>query len=544
MGAAKELSAMARSVLLVAALLAALIGSGAAARAQQADSAAVGRVDPRSPRAALEDFLALAGRGQFDAAARYFDGSVRMSNGVAAERARKFKAVLDQHLPVDLDFVSSSASGDSGDGLPPNTEQITSIRSSNGVLQPIRMFRSELGVEPAWVFVPTTVGRIDGWYEELGAQWLRERMPEALQRPGLLGVERWQWVALFLLAGIAVVAGWFGGHVTISLARRAVRRTKTTFDDRILKHATGPIRALWGVLVFRILIEFIGLSMSAEYNVTLGLRIASAILITWLLVRMTYVLEEELPSLPVSGEHAQVRSFAPLIGRVARIFLFSIGLIAIVAQFGYSVTTLLTGLGIGGIALAFAAQKTLEHPFGSVAIGIDQPIRIGDWVKIGDAEGEVEAIGLRSTRIRTLARTLIVFPNGRLAEMQMENFGVRDRILLRTVLRLRFDTDADRLRRVRDRIENYLTEHPLVWPERIIVRFKGFGEWSLDVDLVVWIATTDFNIFRAAREEILLNIMDILEAEGVSLAYGAQALMLDRPDADAGAGAGSGAPRI
>src|SRR6185295_11558416 len=139
-------------------------------------------------------------------------------------------------------------------------------------------------------------------------------------------------------------------------------------------------------------------------------------------------------------------------------------------------------------------------------------------------EGEVESIGLRSTRLRTMQRTVVVFPNGRLAEQQMENFGVRDRILLKTVLRLRYDTDAATIRRVRDDIERLLIDHPLVWPDRIIVRFKGFGDSSLDIDVIAWLATTDYNIFRAAREEIYLKIMDIIAAAGAMLVNNVQTL--------------------
>jgi MscS family membrane protein len=335
-----------------------------------------------------------------------------------------------------------------------------------------------------------------------------------------------------VLLAVAIGIGATVGRMVIGVGRRAVRRTKSTFDDRLVTRAAAPLYALFAVLVFRGLVEFAGLSIGAKGVVGLLVRVASVGFFTWLLVRTTYVLEEELPALPVTGHEAQLRSFAPLIGRVARIFMFSIGAIAIVAQFGYPVTTLLTGLGIGGIALAFAAQKTLEHPFGSIAIGLDQPIRVGDWVRVGDAQGEVEAIGLRSTRIRTMERTLVVFPNGRLAEMQMENFGVRDRIMFQTDLRLQSTTPVDRLRHVRQSVNDMLAEHPLIWPDRVIVRFKGFGSSSLDIEIVAWVATTDYNIFREAREEILFKIMDIIAASGTALVFGTQTTLIPPPRAD------------
>jgi MscS family membrane protein len=528
MASTKDLSKMAsfRSGLVAVALAAAALQGGAQARSPQ-DTVGPGRVDPRSPRAIVEEFYSLARGGQFEAASQFFGPDVTERR---AERARKLKSVLDQHLSLDLDLLSSLPDGDDADGLPPRVEQIGAVRAKNGVLQPIRLTQNPIsGADPAWFFASSTVSKIDSWYNLLGARWLRERMPLYLQQPSALGVDRWQWVMLIGLLIPALIIGILIGRVSIALLKRAVKRTRTTLDDRLLKHITGPIRAFWAVIVYRILVEFVGLSLSAEQAVSLGVRVAAAALVTWLLLRTTFVLEEELPSLPMAGHEPQIRSFAPLLGRVARIFIVAIGAIAVVAQFGYSVTTLLTGLGIGGIALAFAAQKTLEHPFGSIAIGLDQPIRVGDWVKIGEVEGEVESIGLRSTRIRTMQRTVIVFPNGRLAEQHMENFGVRDRILLKTTLRLRYDTDAATIKRVRDEIDHLLVEHPLVWPDRIIVRFRGFGDSSLDIDVIAWLVTTDYNIFREAREEIYLKIMDIITAAGATLVNNVQTLVMQNP---------------
>jgi len=506
----------------VAALAAWADASAQLRPSQRPDSLTAQRIDPRSPRAIVGEFLSQARRGNFAAAAEYFGGILERRE----ERARKLKAVLDQHLDPDLDLLSPVAEGDEADGLPANIEEIGFVRMKSGMLQAIRLQRDTTGLRPAWIFAPSTVAKIDTWYNLLGAHWLRERMPLYLQQPGVMGVERWQWVMLVTIVIPALIIGIVIGRVSIALLKRAVKKTRTTLDDRLLRHITGPIRAFWAVIVYRILVEFVGLSLSATQAVSLGVRVSSAVLITWLLLRSTYVLEEELPAL--SAGDVQIKGFAPLIGRVARIFILAIGAIAIVAQFGYTVTTLLTGLGIGGIALAFAAQKTLEHPFGSIALGLDQPIRIGDWVKVGETEGEVESIGLRSTRLRTMQRTVVVFPNGRLAEQQMENFGARDRILLKTILRLRYDTSARTIRRIRDDIEHLLVEHPLVWPDRIIVRFRGFGDSSLDIDVIAWLATTDYNIFRAAREEIYLRIMDIIGAAGATLVNNMQTLVIQK----------------
>ena len=143
-----------------------------------------------------------------------------------------------------------------------------------------------------------------------------------------------------------------------------------------------------------------------------------------------------------------------------------------------NLTAVLTGLGVGGIAVAFAAQKTLENLFGGVMIISDQPIRVGDYCKAGEFQGTVEDIGLRSTKLRTLNRTVVSVPNGQLATMSLENFTVRDKILFHHKLQLRYDTSADQLRYVIAEIRKVLYEHPKVETATARVRFTGFQGFS------------------------------------------------------------------
>ena len=184
----------------------------------------------------------------------------------------------------------------------------------------------------------------------------------------------------------------------------------------------------------------------------------------------------------------------------------------------------------GGIAIAFAAQKTVENFFGAVSIGVDQPLRVGDFVKAEGTLGTVESIGLRSTRIRTLDRTLVTVPNGKLADMQIETFAERDRIRMAVVVGLEYGTTAKQLRAVIAGIESLLRAHPKVWPD-VIVRFVGFGASSLDLDVWAWFQTTDFAEFRDIRQEVLLGIMEVVETNGCSFAFPTRTVHLVGPGA-------------
>ena len=189
------------------------------------------------------------------------------------------------------------------------------------------------------------------------------------------------------------------------------------------------------------------------------------------------------------------------------------------------IATILAGLGIGGIAVALGAQKTLEHFFGSVSIGVDQPFRVGDWVTVDGVSGSVEAIGLRSTRIRTLDRTQVSIPNGRLADMRTENYGPRDRIRFHTEVGLEYSTTAAQVAQVRDGIETMLVQHPRTWPDVVVVRFFRFAPSSIDLEVLCWVDTTDLAEFRVIREQHLLGIMAIVERAGAQFAFPTRVVM-------------------
>lgn len=177
------------------------------------------------------------------------------------------------------------------------------------------------------------------------------------------------------------------------------------------------------------------------------------------------------------------------------------------------------GLGIQGLAVALAAQKTVENLFGAFSIGIDQPFREGDFVHIDDFVGTVEAIGLRSTRFRTLDRTVVSLPNGRLADMRLESFTARDRLRLATVIRLVYETSASQVRTVLAGFERVLLEHPKIWTDAVVVRFSELAAAALNIEIMAWFRTSDWSEFQRIRQDVLLQFMDVVERAGTSFAF-------------------------
>jgi MscS family membrane protein len=217
------------------------------------------------------------------------------------------------------------------------------------------------------------------------------------------------------------------------------------------------------------------------------------------------------------------RSVLPLASRVAKITIFIFAVTAIIASWGYNTSTILAGLGIGGIAIALAAQKTIENLFGGVAVISDRPVAVGDFCKFGDRVGTVEDIGLRSTRVRTLDRTLVSIPNAEFSSMVLENFSPRDKVWFHPTLNLRRDTTPDQLRRVLEAIRGILTEDHKVEIGALPVRFIGAGSYSLDIEIFAYIRTADYDEFLKIQQDLLLRIMDAISAAGTALALPTQA---------------------
>jgi MscS family membrane protein len=310
--------------------------------------------------------------------------------------------------------------------------------------------------------------------------WLADQMPRALHRPGPWEVELWQWLALPLAAAIA----WLGGVSAAKLSRmalgRVARRTAVTWDDAWLERTGPPVALVGSVAVSHLLLPLIGLHDSARGVAVAVLRSALFFSFFWLVSRSIDVAHEAAARAPWAMAHPASRALLPLGTRVLKVGVFAFAVVAMLAQVGYPVASLIAGLGIGGLAVALGAQKTLENLFGAFSIGVDQPFVEGDFVKIEDFVGTVEAVGLRSTRVRTLDRTLITIPNGKLAELRVESYAARDRIRLFCSLGVVYGTSAQQMRTILSELERVLRSHPKIWADNVVVRFKEFGQSSLD----------------------------------------------------------------
>ncbi len=334
---------------------------------------------------------------------------------------------------------------------------------------------------------------------------------------------------VILLLGLAALAGLVGGRLLRALLAFVTRRTSTRWDDVILTRLGAPLSAISAVAAVAVSMPALDLAAATAARAESFLRVGFLASVFWGAWRIVDVSRQILVrshwalALPAS------RSLIPLGARLAKVLVAALALAAILSSLGYPVASLLAGLGIGGLALALAAQKTVENLFGAFSIGIDQPFREGEFVKVDDFVGTVEAIGLRSTRFRTLDRTVVTLPNGRLADMRLESFAARDRLRLATTIGLVYETTAAQMRQVLAGFERTLREHPKIWPDAVVVRFSELAASSLNIEIMAWFQTADWGEFQRIRQDVLLQFMDVVERAGTSFAFPTTTVHLATP---------------
>lgn len=488
-------------------------------------------VDERSPRSAVTAYLDAARSGRFEEAARYLDVPPDYPD-TGPVLAFRLKAVLDRHLWIDVESLSAAPDGALDDGLAPHLEQIGRIQATSVSKVPVRLARAKPGDPVAWRFTRTTVREIDEIYRELPNRVILEHVPASLRRTGPLDLAWWQWLALPALVLVCGVLAGGLASLTRYVLLRVARGTHAGWDDALVVRMRGPLWLLLGIGLGYVSLPQLSLAVPAEERLRVLLRMGAIVALFWSALRSVDLASDVLRAAPAMQVHS-ARSLLPVLTRITKAGVMAMLVVALLSGLGLPVASLIAGLGVGGIALALAAQKTVENVFGAVSIGVDVPFQVGDYVKVGDTVGTVETIGLRSTRLRTLDRTLVAIPNGGLADARVENYTSRDRMRLATTIGLEYGTTEAQLRAVMEQIEAELRSHPHIWPDTIVVRFVGFGASSLDIDVMAWFQTRDWNEFQLFRQQALLEVMRIVERNGTSFAFPTRTLHLFQHGGDA-----------
>jgi MscS family membrane protein len=485
-----------------------------------------------TPRGVLRGFLDATRGGDWETAARYLDLSQlpeaeRAAQGPAL--ARQLKRVLDRGLWVDLEGLSDDPEGDTGEeGVGRRRDLVGAIPLAGGGRVDVQVERVTEDGERVWKIAAATVERVPALYAELGYGAFEEWLPDPFFDWSFAEIQLWQWIGLVALVVAAWAVSWLLVRAAMRIIQPLARRSVTTIDDQLMENGAAPLRFLFGLGLFTLGVVALRLSVPAEAFLLDAVQALVVVAIVYLAFRLVDIFSRWSQDRLLDRGQVAAVGMLPLARKTAKVFLAALGLLAVLQNVGVNVTALIAGLGVGGLAIALAAQKSIENLFGGMTLVVDQPVRVGDFCRFGDQVGTVEAVGLRSTRLRTLDRTVVTIPNAQFSEMKLETFAARDKIRMIFKIGLRYETTPDQVRWILVELRKLLYAHPRVHEDPARIRFVGFGAYSLDLEVFAYAVTDDFNEFLAIQEDVLLRIMDVVEASGSGFAFPSQTLYMER----------------
>ena len=481
-----------------------------------------------TPRGTVLGLLSAARDRNTGLAALYLDTSLRGADAEAL--ASQLAEVINRRLPPRLNEISDMPEGSQRDPLKPDEDLIGVIQTANGDLDILveRVDRGKAG--KVWLFSRKTLASIPDAYQALSPSLIERVLPKFMITTRVAEIPLFEWVAVFLgMPLLYLLTGVLNRILSLAagLLRRKLGKNAGLPNPQVLR---PPIRLLLLSLVIRWLISKVPLPLLARQFWSTTALVIVIVACMWLLMLLNRRVERYMVG------HRRSLSGAASVSRLVRwlvdlIVLFA-GLLFTLNHFGINLTATLAGLGVGGIAVALAAQKTLENVIAGVSLIADRAIGVGDILNMGDIQGTVVEVGLRSTRIRTVDQTVVSLPNGQIANMRLETLSVRDKFLFHPVLGLRYETTPVQLHSFMAGVRSLLNEHANVDSISVRVRFVRFGASSLDVDIFAYVFAHDWNNFLEIQEELLFGIMDIVQKAGAEIAFPSQSLYLAADKSD------------
>ena len=499
----------------------------AAPAANATDPLELGR---ETPRGTVVGFIEAAQFENYADAVQYFDVRGRVGAESDQELARQLLAILNARFGSSLDSITNDPQGRPGGSGPPRDQ--VAVGGTRGLSESFPLYLVHVDLRnggKVWLISRRTLDQVPEVYDSLRFPQLEKRLPRFLVKTRPLGMPLWQWVATILLVPVALLLGWLAAlalHLSIHRVRLTLGLTSGPPAEPARRF--GPVAVLGSVIIHYYFVHFIGASILYREYYRNVLLVLLAIAFYWAITRLTYWISlRTWNQLTSRGMYAE-RSLVSLTRRVIDVAIFVIIGLAVLSRVDANVPAALAGLGIGGLAIGLGAQKTFENMMGGISILTDRAVLVGDACRIGDQRGIVEDIGLRSTKLRTEDRTLVSIPNGTVATAVLENFRLRDKILFRQAVRLRYDLSPDHVRYVLQQLREVLTRHPKLDETSARVRLLKLGENAIEAEIYGYILTREYREFLAVQEELILQAMDVLEASGAAVALPTQTTMVTR----------------
>ncbi len=480
-----------------------------------------------SPRHMMRRFIEVLNRDDAEAAYPFIEFPKSYSTSMKREVVPALFEVLNKRGKIDVNSVSNSPTGTPGDAVDPTIEIVGSI-NIDGEKIPIELhYGTEKGTK-AWRFSADFMEKIPGLAEILEHRGFENRLPTALVTHQYFGIKAWQWLGLFLGIGLSILIALLLSYLLFYFMKRITKRLQIVMPEQILTGFLTPFRLFLFLLLFGQTLPFLDTDLAFRQRIGYFQAILQTISLSIFALRLAAAgIELSRLSYERQGKHSATAMLGP-IRKGINILIVMLGATFLLRDLGFDVTAIIAGLGIGGVAIALASQKTIENLFGGISIIMDQPVRVGDSGKFGAVSGTVEDIGLRSTKIRTLDRTLVSIPNAEFSDMTLENFEKRDKFRWTADLGIRMDASTDQMRLLLSDLKALLIAHPMVYKDPARVRFTSFTDSAFMVQIFAYIKASDYNEYIAVVEDLNLRVLDVIRETGTDLAYPSKTVYFER----------------
>jgi len=482
-----------------------------------------------NPRGTLTGFIDAAQRGDNDRAAQYLQLPRQETEIDTTRVVDDLKVLLNSAYVGRLGSVTDNPELLYDPQLEPNQERAGEF-SVNGKELPLLMVRvPDSNNGHLWLISWSTLSKTEDLASDVRSHEVGQHLPGILVRHSILSIPLWVWLAFLVLIPVALLVAavatfvfvrapeWFLGRIEHRAAKWEVWNN---VRGPILLFVTAAAHAI-GMHLLTVPLLF------REYYVRVqGTAILFAV--AWLLWDLVTLWTQRMRRRIAAPEERGTLSLFLLLHRMMKVVIATVALLSILYLAGINLSAALAGLGIGGIAVALAAQKTLENFFGGISILSDRVMRVGDLCRVGQTLGTVEDIGLRSTRIRTFERGLISVPNGSLATANVENLSARDKMRIFCTITLSYPTSREQMEAVLEQAGAMLREHPRVEKPTTWIRLAKLAPGGIELEMQDYVLTREYDEYTRVREDILLHIMNIVESCGTSLANSTQTVYLAR----------------
>lgn len=383
-----------------------------------------------------------------------------------------------------------------------------------------------------WLYSATTVAAIPSLHRKiypLGISQFLDIMP-AFGMKKFLGLAIWQYVLTLLILFLAYafyrLAVWIFTNVLLRIIRK-IRKTESDIAIQWLQKVARPLSFLLVLIILRMLLPLLQYPVELARILIIGFKIAIPLTITLIAYHIVGLVAEIASKVAEKTDTTMDDQIIPFARKIVKVLILIVGVLFILDNLGYDITTLIAGLSIGGLAVALAAQDTIKNFFGSLVIFTDRPFRQGDYINYQGIEGTIEDIGLRSTRIRTPYNSVVTIPNAQLADAAIDNLGMRIYRRLRMLVGVTYDTPPEKIALFVEALRKLVELHPVTRKDLYHIYFFEMGASSLNILVNIFFEVPDFPAELEARHQFLLGVLYLGQSLGIEFAFPTQTIHVE-----------------